>query len=112
MFNTTFLKLHDDRHFFPFLAGLREFLRTKMRVTQIDGREVYSCHAAYHYSSISWEPFKNLEAYCIDHGFDYLEVLELIKEKTGRKPICECELVNDVEAGKRDRLRRSFGIDI
>jgi hypothetical protein len=58
------------------------------------------------------QPFENLEAYCIGHGFCYLEVRELIFEKTGQKIICECELLTNPEADKRNRLRRSFGIDI
>ena len=37
--------------------------------------------------------------------------MEMIERTLGREIICECETVNDVEAIKRARLQRSFGID-
>ena len=38
-------------------------------------------------------------------------VKELPEENLEREIECECEIVNDMEAIKRARLQRSFGID-
>ena len=66
----------------------------------------------YHHRSISgWKPFKNFIIFCNNKGYHCFVVKELLEEKLKRKIICECEIVNDVEAIKRARLQRSFGID-
>jgi len=110
--NWTWLKLHDDCHWDPFYAGLKEYLRQNLQIIEIDGCSYYSCGAVYHHSSIpDWQPFKNFEEYCHLKGYDDFEVKLLIEEKLGKKIICECELVNDEEADRRVRLQRSFGID-
>ncbi len=44
-------------------------------------------------------------------GFDSFEVKDMIEEHTGRKIICECQIVNDEKAIKRTRLQKSFGLD-
>jgi len=114
MINWTWLKLHSDCHWNPFFEGLLAFLRTKLRIVKIDGLSYYTCGAVYHHSSIpDWERFRfrHLEEYCLEKGFDDFEVKILIKEKLGKKIICECQLINDEEADKRARLRRSFGMD-
>ncbi len=115
MENMTWVKLHSDSLWNPFFAGLVDHLKSKLKIIEIDGRPEYTCGAVYHHPSISdWHRFRfrHLEEYCLAKGFDDMVVMELIIEKTGRKIICECELVNDVAADKRARLRRSFGIDL
>ena len=113
MENMTWVKLHSDSLWNPFFEGLKEYLRSKLKVIQVDGRKHYSCGADYHHPSVlNWKPFKFLERYCLAKGFDDMVVIELIAEKTGEKIICECELANNIEADKRARLRRSFGMDI
>jgi len=112
MINWTWLKLHSDCHWDPFYRGLQEYLRSKLQVIQIDGRPEYTCGAVYHHPSIpDWAPFKHFEEYCLEKGYDDMVVMELIREKTGREYICECELVNDEDADMRARLQRSFGFD-
>lgn len=114
MINWTYLKLHDDCHFYPFFEGLLEFLRLKLQLIQVDGCSHYSCGVDYHHDSIpTWKPsrFRYFEIYCLEKGFDDFEVKILIEEKLGKKIICECELINDTEADKRARLQRSFGLD-
>jgi len=113
MINWTWLKLHDDCHWNPFFVGLINYLKSKLKVIQVDGCSRYTCGAPYHHDSIpDLEPFKHFEEYCELTGYDDFEVMELIREKTGRKIICECELVNDPEIDKRARLKKSFGMDL
>ncbi len=110
----TWLKLHSESKFNPFFEGLKEYLRSKLQLIKIEGvHPYYSCGSDYHHSSIlNWKPFKHFENYCLEKGYDDLAVKELIEEKIGQKITCECELANDVEADRRARLRRSFGIDL
>lgn len=114
MENMTWIKLHSDSLWNPFFEGLKEYLRSKLKVIKIDERFEYTCGAIYHHPSIpDYQRFKfrHLEAYCLSKGFDDMVVMELIIEKTGRKIICECELVNNIENNRRARLQKSFGFD-
>lgn len=110
----TWLKLHSESHFNTFFEGLKEYLRSKLLLIKIEGvHPYYSCGADYHHRSVlNWKPFKHFENYCQVRGYDDIAVKELIEEKLQRKINCECELVNDCESDRRDRLRRSFGIDL
>lgn len=109
----TGLKLQPESKFNPFFAGLQAYLRSKLQMIQVDGCSHYSCGVSYHHWSIpTWKPFDNFEEYCLEKGFDDFAVLALIEEKLGKKIICECQIINDVEADRRARLQKSFGVDL
>jgi len=111
--DATWNKLNQDNNFETFFEGLKEYLRSKLKVIKIEGTYTYySCGADYHHQSMpGWKPFKHFINYCNSKGYHYFVVKELIEEKLGKEIICECEIVNDIEEIKRDRLQRSFGID-
>ena len=114
MENMTWVKLHDDSLWNLFFVGLVNYLKTKLKIIKVNGSSRYTCGAPYHHESIpDWKPFRHFENYCLEKGYDDMVVMELIVEKTGRKIICECELVlmDDPDSDKRARLQRSFGMD-
>jgi len=111
--DATWYRLNRDNNFKTLFEGLQEYLRSKLKVKNIEGMyNYYSCGVDYHHRSMpGWKPFKNFVDYCNSKGYHYFVVKELIEEKLKKEIICECEIVNDMEAIKRARLQRSFGID-
>jgi len=109
----TYYRLQRDNNFETFFEGLKEYLKRKLKVIKVEGLYIhYSCGVDYHHSSIpGLKPCKNFIKYCHSKGYDDFAVRDLIEENLGKKIICECEIVNDVEANRRARLQRSFGID-
>jgi len=111
--DATWYRLQRDNNYEIFFEGLKEYLRSKLKIVKIEGVYIkYSCGVDYHHKSIpGWKPFKHFINYCNSKGYHYFVVKELIEENLGKEIVCECELVNDAEAMKRARLQRSFGID-
>lgn len=89
--------------------GLKKYLKSKLTLTTINNFEYYSCgHEAHDPSDPGWEPFKNYEKYFQEKGYNDLIFREIMEERLGKKLICECEILNDLESVKLARLR-SFG---
>jgi hypothetical protein len=111
--DATYYKLNRYNNYETFFEGLQEYLKRKLKIIKVEGAYTYySCGVDYHHRSIlEWKPFKNFIDYCNSKGYHYFVVRELIEEKLKKEIICECEIVNDVEANRRTRLQRSFGID-
>ena len=111
--DATFLELSPRDKFKSFYEGLKEYLRSKLTFVDVKGAySYYSCgHEYHHYSDAGWKPFKNLEDYCEMKGFDSYEVIRFIEERTGKRLICECEILNNQKAMRRASLQKSFGLD-
>jgi len=108
----TYMELGSREKFNQFLQGLREYLKSKLKLITVSGIEQYSC-GQYHYkSNHRWIPFQHLDTFCLQRKYDFYTVRFNIEKYFGRKIKCECEIVNDSEQMRRDRLRREFGIDV
>jgi len=110
----TYNLLESPDKFNPVIQELREYLKTKLQFIEVIGGDSYfSCGHDYHYKSdCGWIPFKHLDAFCIETGYDFYALRDLIEEQMGRKLICDCAILNDPGQMRRDRLRRVFGIEI
>lgn len=60
---------------------------------------------------ISTKPFQNLESYCQRNRYDFDAIKDMIKERIGRKLLCECELLHDERTTRRKELELVFGVD-
>ena len=111
--DATYLALAPRDKFNPFYQKLQNYLRSKLTFVQVEGAySYYSCgHDYHHYSDGGWKPFKNLEQFCEIKGFDSYEVRDIIENHMGKKLVCECQIVDDEEAMRRAKLRRSFGLE-
>ncbi|MFC1825998.1 hypothetical protein ACFLYZ_01230 [Thermodesulfobacteriota bacterium] len=111
--DATWYRLNRDNNFKTLFDGLKEYLKSKLKVIKIEGvYAYYSCGSDYHHKSMpGWKPIKHFIDYCNSQGYDYFVVKELIEEKLKKEIICECEIVNNIDEIKRARLQRSFGID-
>ena len=94
-------------------CDLKEYLRIKLTLVKSGaGIERYSCnHENHHWSDRGWKPFKHLTAYCKAKDLSWMAIWDVLEEHLDRKIVCECEIVNDVDALRRARLRR-FGFDV
>ena len=96
------------------LEDMREYIRSKLKVVKLgeSGCFKYACSGDYHLKSDpKWVPFRHFRRYCEKKNLDWVIVKDIIEEHLGRKICCECELVNDVQALRRDHLQKCFGID-
>jgi len=109
----TWIRLNRNNNFETFFEGLKEYLKTKLKTVKMEGvYPYYSCGVDYHHKSMpGWKPFNNFLDYCYSTGYESIVAMEMIETTLGREIICECEIVNDMEAIKRARLQRSFGVD-
>ena len=102
-----------EKEVISLLPDLRQYLRSKLEVIKVDGQHsYYSCGVDYHHrSNPKWKPFNHFRKYCDKKGLDWVIVKDILEDHLGRRLTCQCQLVNDEAAMRRDALRRSFGID-
>ena len=83
----------------PVIQELRAYLKTKLQFVEVKGgQSYYSCGHDYHYPSDSrWIPFKHLDTFCKEKGYDFYALRDILDEFVGRKLICDCEILNDPE---------------
>ena len=95
----TFLRLSQDEYFQPFFREYLELLKSNLKQIQVMGSDgnpyhtYYTCGQDHDKRNREWKPFHLLEQHCEECGYDFLEARDMIQERTGRKLICECELL-------------------
>ena len=108
----TYMELGSQEKFNLFLQELQDYLKTKLQLITVNGIQQYSC-GQYHYkSNHHWIPFQHLDTFCLQRGHNFYTLRFNIEKYFGRKIKCECEIVNDSEQMRRDRLKRMFGIEV
>ena len=110
--DATWLDLRKTHRFKKFFEGLIEHLKKNLQKVEVVGsHEYYTCNQYHDRRNRHWKPFEHLWVYCEKTGYDFFEARDIIKERIGRKLICECQLLNDERAIRRKELHSLFGVD-
>ena len=110
----TWLDLNQPHIFQPFFAGYLDLLQKKLPKVEVKGSTNYSyyCCGQDHYRrNPNWKPWHHLEWYCDKTRYDFSEARDMIFERIGRKPDCECELLKNDDEIRRHELK-ALGVDI
>ena len=111
----TYLKLKVESTFQEFFKGYIELLQKKFKEIEVRGNN-YSytyrtCGQIHDPRNPEWKPFRHLESYCAQTGYDFFEVRNMLEERIGHKVTCECQLLEDDRERRRRELTRVFGVD-
>ena len=111
----TYLALKVESTFQEFFKGYIELLQKKFKEIEVRGNN-YSytyrtCGQIHDPRNPEWKPFRHLESYCAQTGYDFFEVRNMLEERIGHKIICECQLIEDDRERRRRELTRVFGVD-
>jgi hypothetical protein len=108
----TWLDLRKPEKFQEFFQGLIEHVKKNLQQVKVGWPpEYYTCDQYHERRNPRWKPFENLWAYCKKTGPDFHEAKDMIDEQIGRKLICECQILNDEKAIRRNELESIFGVD-
>jgi hypothetical protein len=97
----TWLRLSQDEYFQPFFREYLELLKASLQqIQRMDqfgkpSQRYYTCGQDHDKRNREWRPFQLLERHCEAFGYDFLEALDMIQERIGRKLTCECELLKN-----------------
>jgi hypothetical protein len=97
----TWLRLNQDEYFVPFFRKYLELLKSNLKQIQVMGHNgqphhnYYTCGQDHDRRNREWKPFKMLEQHCVESGYYFYEIRDVIEERIGRKLVCECELLNN-----------------
>ena len=111
----TYLALKVESSFQEFFKGYIELLQKKFKEIEVRGKN-YSytyrtCGQIHDPRNPEWKPFRHLESYCAQTGYDFFEVRNMLEERIGHKVTCECQLLEDDRERRRRELTKVFGVD-
>jgi hypothetical protein len=113
----TWMILNQMLNFQQFFRGYLEILKPNLELIPVMGQggkeryRYYTCGQEHDRRNPSLNPFHHLTRYCQELGHDFYEAKDMMEERTGRKLICECELLKDDKEIGRKELERTFGVD-
>ena len=107
--------LNQMHNFQQFFGGYLNILKSKLIQATVHGNghsyTYYTCGQEHDRRNPAWMPFQHLIRYCERERLDFYEAKDMIEERTGRKLICECQLINAEKAIRRKELEQTFGVD-
>ena len=111
----TRLNLGQEKNYRIFIEGYLKVLQTYLKQVKHIGHNysytTYTCGEPHDRQNPNWKPFKILWDYSERTGYDFFIARDIILERLGRKPICECEMLRDDAKRRRMELERMFGVD-
>jgi hypothetical protein len=94
-------ELTSENRFENFLEELVKYLKTKLVSVKLsNGEIIWECnfnHGDYMDGYIYVDTFWYSKNFCSQSKYLWEEVLEMIIEYTGNMPMCDCDIVEDVE---------------
>ena len=75
------------------------------------GKEYSSCGQGHDPRNWNWKSWEHLKRLCRNQGLDDFAVRNILEEHLGRNLECECQVLYDERALRKDALIRQFGVD-
>jgi len=109
----TYLELNELDDFQSFFLGLIDLLKRKFQRIDVGGSGdyYYTCGEIHDRCNRNWKSFSQLWSYTDRKQLDLYVVKDLIEEHLGRQLECECEILIDEKAIRRNQLHKQFGVD-
>jgi hypothetical protein len=111
----TWTELSLNSNFQKFMKEYFNLMQRRLKKIEVKGNSnsysYYTCDQPHSRRNPEWKPFKFLWRLCKKYGYDQFIVKDLIEEKIGNTLVCECQILIDQKAIRRQHLEKTFGID-
>jgi hypothetical protein len=111
----TWIDLEQEPKYQYFMKEYINLLQERLNRVEVIGKSTsytyFDCGQAHSEKNPDWDPFKYLWQICKKYDYDPFITKDIIELKIGKSLMCECQLIRNDRAVRRNELRSSFGID-